>query len=183
MPPTTSNDGEFARLCNDPAVAFNPHTLGLVPLGMWPNREVTFGELVGAFFQKKNTITTRFTHKLFNALRIAESDPFYAEFVGIEWVTDTVLKVNKKAFARLLGIKTIDGSLFHQQGNFRSHGFAELSVQEARACLSEADLEDVDFDEVRVLTHQSGAVTRNSDAAELENCKWINNRRQTGGQP
>jgi hypothetical protein len=173
-----SNDAEFARLCHDPSVKFDAVKLGLLPLNVSATQEITFGALAYGFFQKKNTLAVRFPHKLFNALKLVESDPFYADFVGVEWVNETVLKVNKRVFARLLGIKTIDGSLFHQQGNFRSHGFAELGVHEARACLSEADLADVDFDEVRLLVHQTGAFTRSSRGDQVEHCKWTNNRRR-----
>lgn len=44
------------------------------------------------------------------------------------WVKDTVFKVDKCVFGRLLGIKSYDGGLFHSQGNFPSHGFRELTL-------------------------------------------------------
>jgi hypothetical protein len=31
-------------------------------------------------------------------------------------------------FAKLLDVKIIDGSLFHHQGNFSSHGFIENGI-------------------------------------------------------
>lgn len=105
-------------------------------------------------------------------------DPFYIEFLGVEWLTDKILKVDKKVFARLLGIRTIDGSLFHQQGNFPSHGFFELSSQNASLYLSESDLEGVDFDNIRLLIHQPRIFVRGCRESDIEHCRWISNRRR-----
>jgi hypothetical protein len=50
----------------------------------------------------------------------------------VRWVTDCVFLVQKVIFAQLLGVRTIDGSFFHQEGNFPSHGFVELAFPEAQ---------------------------------------------------
>jgi hypothetical protein len=171
-------DLEFAQICADGAVRFNPHHLGFIPSNFWFDQEYTFGDLVADFFQKKNNSNSRFSHKLYNALKIAEEDPFYVTFLGIEWVTDHVLKIDKKIFARLLGIKTIDGSLFHQQGNFPSHGFVELNERAAHEAVSEADLEGVDYENVRLLTHQPGIFIRGCTEEAIDRCKWISSRKR-----
>ena len=67
---------------------------------------------------------------LFNALKISEAFPEYQNYVGVEWLTAKIFKVNKFQFARLLAIGTIDGSLFHKQGNFTTHGFIQVSHQQ-----------------------------------------------------
>jgi hypothetical protein len=170
-------NAEFAAICNDTAVTFNPRELGFVPASFWKDRQFTFGELVREFFQKKNSGNTRFLHKLYNALRIAEFDPFYAEFVGLEWVNEKVIRIDKRKFARLMGIKAIDGSLFHQQGNFPSHGFIELGPQNRGEFANPEDLEGVDFDDVRLLVHSTGDFLRSSTPGALEKCRWINSRR------
>jgi hypothetical protein len=108
---------------------------------------------VADFFQKKNNSNSRFSHKLYNALKIADDGPSYVGFFGVEWISETVLKVDKRAFARLFGIRIINGSLFHQHGNFPSHGFVQVSEKMARETFSEADLAGVDDDDVRLLTH------------------------------
>jgi hypothetical protein len=131
------------------------------------------------FFQKKSNSNSRFSHKLYNALKIADERPSYVGFLGVEWISQTVLKVDKRAFARLLGIRIIDGSLFHQQGNFPSHGFVQLPETVARETLSEADLEGVDNDNVRLLTHQSGVFIRGCTEDAIDSCKWVNSRRQS----
>jgi hypothetical protein len=176
--PLNDIDAEFMQICADPAVKFNPHRLGFIPTTFWPDQDSTFDDLVADFFQKKNNSNSRFSHKLFNALKIAEEDPFYVTFLGVEWLTEFILKVDKKVFARLLGIKTIDGSLFHQQGNFPSHGFIELSERAARESLADTDLEGVDYENVRLLTHQPGIFIRGCTEEGIEHCKWINSRKR-----
>ncbi|KAH0793179.1 hypothetical protein GPJ56_002888 [Histomonas meleagridis] len=174
----SSADQEFKSICQDPDVKFNPHALGFIPHTYWPDKQFTFGELVTDFFQRKNNSNARFYHKLYNALKIIEDDPFYIEFVGIEWVNEKVLKVDKNIFARLLGIKTIDGSLFHQQGNFPSHGFVELGSKDCLQYVTESDLEGVDFDKVRLLVHQNGVFTKGCTESSIEQCKWISSRKR-----
>jgi hypothetical protein len=173
-----NSDSEFAGICQDSLVTFNPKCLGFIPARNWEAREVTFGALVAGHFQKKSGSNTRFFHKLYNALKIAEFDPFYAEFVGVEWVSDRVIKIDKKKFARLLGIRAIDGSLFHQQGNFPSHGFREVGPLEAKEILSADELANVDYDAVRLLVHAPGDFMRSSPPQVFEKCRWINLRQQ-----
>jgi hypothetical protein len=181
IPPSQAlgSDPEFAQVCNDRAIKFNPKRLGFIPGNFWVNQDFTFGELVSDFFQRKNNSNSRFSHKLYNALKIAGEDPFYVEFLGVEWVTERILKIDKKVFARLLGIQTIDGSLFHQQGNFPSHGFVELSEREARLYLTDNDLEGVDYEVVRLLTHQPGIFTRDCTEEDIARCKWVSPRKRT----
>jgi hypothetical protein len=169
-------DDDFARLCNDPYVTFDARELGFVPTGHWAVGRFTFGELVRDFFQRKSSGNTRFLHKLYNALKISGSDPFYSEFVGAEWVNDRVLKIDKKTFARLLGIKAIDGSLFHRQGNFPSHGFIEIGPTNGRGLVDPNDLASVDHDDVRLLVHEPGKFQRTSTPDVLEKCHWINSK-------
>jgi hypothetical protein len=88
------------------------------------------------------------------------------------------MKVDKVRFARLLGIKTIDGSLFHKQGNFPSHGFLEMAPDEARCLLPSALLEGVDFDRVRLMTHEPGDFFKGCGLEILRKCRWFNGRRK-----
>ena len=177
-PITLPSDDHFSVICSDKAIKFNPHTLGFIPTKFWPDKEMTFGELVSDFFQRKNNANSRFSHKLYNALRISTHDPFYAEFLGVEWISNTVLKVDKKVFARLLGIKTIDGSLFHQQGNFPSHGFIELDPTEASKIFTTDMLLGVDYENIRLLIHQPGIFIKGCTENALDACKWISTRRR-----
>jgi hypothetical protein len=177
---TGAVDQEFLRLALDPSVTFNPARLGFIPQSVWTDgRDVKFGDLVTDFFQRKNNANTRFSHKLYNALKITTSDPFYFDFIGVEWISDIVLKVDKRIFAQLLGIKTVDGSLFHRQGNFPSHGFAELTSIEAVDLLGAAELVGVDFDVIRLLVHQERVFVRDASLEAIENCKWVPVRQRT----
>lgn len=178
QPPVIILDDSFSQVCSDKSIKFNPKHLGFIPGKAWADHNITFGDLVQDFFQRKNNANSRFSHKLYNALKISEADPFYSVFLGVEWITPKVLKVNKKVFARLLGIKTVDGSLFHQQGNFPSHGFVELSPTTAPQYLSEDQLQGVDYDEIRLLIHQPGVFVRGCTESVLEACKWVSSKKK-----
>jgi hypothetical protein len=90
------------------------------------------------------------------------------------------LKVDERAFARLIGIKTIDGWLLHQEGNFPSHGFVELTKGEVSHVVAKAALETVDSDTARLLTHQSGVLVRHSTELAIDTCKRLSARRRSG---
>jgi hypothetical protein len=169
---------EFTLICADDSVKVNPKQLGFIPTDFWEARDVTFGSLVTGFFQQKNNAHSRFPHKLHNALKIAESDPFFASLVGIEWVSERILKVNKTAFARLLGLKSVDGALFHKQGNFPTHGFVELRKTDVGDAVPRALLETVDYDAVRLLMHQPGVFSRHSTELSIETCRWAGTPRR-----
>jgi hypothetical protein len=130
-----------------------------------------------SFFQRRNVAGCRFAHKLFNTLRIGTVYPNIHRYLGVEWVTRTVLKVDKNVFGKLLPVKVANSAFFYQQGNFPSHGFVEMGHVKAVRTLPPELLEGVDFERVRLLTHQDGVFTSDSSGADIENCKWINNRR------
>lgn len=167
----------FANLCKDSSIMFNPKTLHFFPRSFWQDKNMTFGQLVTDFFHRKNSSTSRFSHKLFNALQITKNYPQFTDLIGICWVNKTVLKVNKISFGRLLNIKTIDGSLFHQQGNFPTHGFVEIESREALQYVTPNDLQGVDFEVVRLLRH-TGKINRESTEEDIEKCKWISSKKR-----
>lgn len=170
---------EFQALCDDVSVVFNPQKLGLIPKAAWSEGIVTFGEMVKGHFQRKNNVNTRFIYKLYNALKIAEFDQFYSVYVGVEWLHGNVLRVERNAFARLLGIKAIDGSLFHHQGNFPSHGFVELTMATVGKHCTAQEIEGVDYEDVRLLVHGQGLFTQLSTEDDARHCGWENTRRKS----
>ena len=178
VPPiiTCPEDLQFYTLCQDASVRINPHKIGFIPEAFWPDAEFSFGDFVYDFFQRKNNVNSRFPHKLFNALCISINVPMLKPFMGVKWVSDTTLQVDKREFARLLGIKSIDGSLFHQQGNFPTHGFVELTLEEIRTNLGENILQSFNAENTKFLQHQYGAFVRSSTQAEIEQCKWVSAR-------
>jgi hypothetical protein len=167
------DEASFLAACRDPHLALNPVLLGFIPLTSWADRHVRFGELVSEFFQRKNNANCRFSHKLFNALQLSQARTEWAKLVGVSWLSETILKVDKRAFARLLRIRSIDGSLFHQQGNFPSHGFIEIGAGDVRdMCPADLDLSGVDFENVRLLFHAEQAFRRGCTEGDIDICRW-----------
>jgi hypothetical protein len=175
--PGDGSDTDFQIACGDAKLSFAPDELGFLPRHGWKDSEVTFGKLVESFFRHKGSAHTRFLHKLFNALRISDVDRAYFNLVGVEWVNDRIIRVDKIKFARLLGLRTPDGALFHQQGNFPSHGFVEITPSESKAMLSPEVLRDVDFDRVRLFVHRPGDFFRGCGSEIEKRCRWENGRR------
>jgi hypothetical protein len=168
----------FDFACRDANLHFNARALGFLPEAVWPDEETTFGDVVYRFFQRKNNANCRFSHKLFNALKLAELNQVYSELTGLYWLNDIILRVDKRSFARLLGIQSVEGALFHQQGNFPSHGFFEIgSGDREQYCPPDLDLTGVDFHNVRLLFHTENQFRRGCTGHDIEQCRWANNRR------
>ncbi|KAH0786618.1 hypothetical protein GPJ56_009472 [Histomonas meleagridis] len=164
---------EFLAACNDSNLTLNPHALGFIPSSLWADRVITFGDIVTNFFQKKSNANSKFSHKLFNALKLSELSPVFSKFAGVTWLTPYILRVDKIIFASLLGIKSIDGSLFHQQGNFPSHGFFEIGAGDViKYCPPDIDLTGVDFENVRLLVHSEHRFRQGCTEEDIEPCKW-----------
>lgn len=159
IPSAASSDQMFNDILQNPSITLNPglHTgLGFIPSFFWPEGPIPFRDIILDFFRQKNNINCRFLYKLYNALRISNKSPIYQELVGVSWVNYHVICVNRGQFGRLLGLKSIDGALFHQQGNFPSHGFRELTFETAPQYCPNIDLSTVDFHDVRLLIDTNG---------------------------
>lgn len=173
----TSNENYKAALSNA-QMTVSPQALNFLPSNYWLNLDSSFGELVTKFFQRKNNANCRFPHKLYNALAIVEQDPDMYNLLGVKWITDKIFKVDKLLFGRVLGISAIDGGLFHQQGNFPSHGFFEIGAGDvSRYCPPGLDFTGVDFENVRLLTHAEKLFKRGCTEADIEHCRWANARK------
>ncbi|OHT13031.1 hypothetical protein TRFO_03443 [Tritrichomonas foetus] len=169
-PIAARTDQLFNDILLNTNATLNPVKLGFIPAHFWPNKDFSFADLVFDFFQRKNNTNCRFLHKLYNALKISSVSSTYAELTGVQWITPNVIKVSKGQFSRLLGIKSIDGSLFHQQGNFPTHGFIELNREQCQTFCPMADLDHIDFDEVRILIHQPGIFVANCNELQVRAC-------------
>ena len=167
------NDSLFYDLCNNSSITINPHQLHFIPEAFWPDGEFEFGDIVSSFFLRKNNANCRFYHKLYNALQISKYKPDLTFAVGVQWITEDVIKVNSREFARLLAIKSVGGALFHRQGNFPSHGFVELTQEEVKQKLSEEDASNIDFVDIKAITHKTGGFTRSSTEADFHKCNWV----------
>ena len=167
-----SSNTAFKAALADSTFVLHTRKLGFLPSHFWPN-DSTFSDIVTRFFQRKNNANCRFPHKLYNALALVEAMETMWNLIGAKWVTYDVFKIDKFIFGRLLGIQSIDGGLFHRQGNFPSHGFAELTVAEVSDMKRRFALaDDVDMERVRLLRHPSGGFTRESDEETVNRCRW-----------
>ena len=158
---------KFEAALSDDLIAFNPKNIGFIPKSFWADKDMTFGSVVTEFFQRKNNSNCRFIHKLYNAVKLTEYDKKFIPIVGIQWVNDSVLRINRAVFAKLLGIKAIEGSLFHQQGNFPSHGFVELEPADVRKMFPAFD-----FSVDRLIMHQDKVFVRGCNEEQVLTCKW-----------
>jgi hypothetical protein len=170
--PGPDSNSAYQSATTDPTRTFAPQMLGFLPTTYWLPGSFSFGDLVSKFFQRKNNVNCRFPQKLFNALLMVKSDSTLWPLVGVQWVTDRVFKVDKLVFGRLLGVVSIDGALFHRQGNFPSHGFAELSTSEVTELKRRMGLDDVDSDRVRLMKHVAGLFARGVAEESIHKCKW-----------
>jgi hypothetical protein len=168
-----SGNAAYSDACHNPSLILAPHDLRFLPSAYWANLETTFGDLVGKFFQRKNNANCRFHIKLFNALSLVEQRPDFFDWVGVQWVNDHVFKVDKFIFGRLLGITSVDGGLFHRQGNFPSHGFSEVTPAEIEQLRAQVDLTGVDCDRVRLMLYRGTGFSRNATEDDVIRCKWI----------
>jgi len=151
----------------------DPIALQFIPKNTWSSlKPMSIQNLRDTYFSKKNSVSRRFEHKLWNALRITSTYPNLVKHIGVVWVTDTVIKVYKFPFAKLLNISCVDGGLFHKQGNFTRHGFTDLSENEAKSEISEQDLNDVDYREVHLISHNNGSFNSNAAEESICNCRW-----------
>jgi hypothetical protein len=178
LPPELDGDGpasnaEYQAARINAALVFSPQALGFLPSNYWLAVDATFGDLVTKFFQRKNNANCRFPHKLYNALALVEHSPAAFHLLGVQWVTDQIFKVDKRIFGRLLGIMAVDGGLFHRQGNFPAHGFAELTSSEIDSLRQRYDIRDVDQDTVRLLYHKGNSFTKGASEEAVTRCKWI----------
>ena len=158
---------EFNRAMAEPTLTINPRKLGFIPDSIWQDEEVPFNRIVKDFFQRKNSATCRFIHKLYNAQRLTEHDPSFIPIVGVSWVSDKILKINRAVFAKLLMIKAVEGSLFNKQGNFPSHGFDEVEPGITRSMFP-----DFDFSLERLMIHREDHFVRGCSKNDVLLCKW-----------
>jgi hypothetical protein len=173
---SASSRGDFETFSVNAGFRFNSCELNLMPMHYWKSQLYSFGDLARNFFQKKNNMNAHFSQKLYNALKLFDFDAVYTELVDVKWMNETIFRIDKIIFGKLLGVKAIEGSFFHQQGNFPTHKFVELQASQAREMFTEKDLTTVDFEVVRLIYHKPGLFVRNASPTTIENCKWVSCR-------
>jgi hypothetical protein len=126
--------------------------LGFLPKAEWTPDQVSLRDLRQMYFTRRNGIARQFEYKLDNALAIASAFPAAYEFVGATWVSDRLMKINAHGFAGLLGIRTVQGGLFHKQGNFSRHGLHHVFKMGGAELAKMPECAEVDDYQVRLYT-------------------------------
>lgn len=169
-------DVVFLRAVMSPFCKVYPQAVQLLPTALWKDIEcIRFGELVAVHFQRRNNDSSRFMLKMHNALRLTDDNPDLFCVVGLKWVNDVVIGLNKRIFAQLVGISpaSVDGALLNAQGNFSTHGFVEISrsdhLEKLGVPTEEVAMQRGSDGEYRFLVHAQGAVRRSRDVEKIEN--------------
>lgn len=162
----------FEELVLDPSITISPLRLGFIPSSTWSSDSIAFGTLVSSFFRRRNSTTSKFPFKLYNALKITELLPEFYPHIGIRWIDNEIIWVDREKFARLIGVKTVEGGLFHQQGNFPSHGFVELSFEESERVSAKYGLGPINLSVMRLVRHVNGDFRRGCKESDIDKCKW-----------
>ncbi|EAY20898.1 hypothetical protein TVAG_437240 [Trichomonas vaginalis G3] len=168
---------EFSSLVNDKNITFSPRELGFIPRRFWPNERILLRDLVTDYFRADPSPNSRFSHKLYNALQIVKKDPFYFLLFGVEWMNETVLKVNGPLFSCVLGLQNYKYNLFSQNGQMSIHGFIELNEKDALAYCNAETLQDIDFNDFRLFLHKDGIFNANSNENDILSCRWARAKR------
>lgn len=115
----------------------DPISLGFLPDDFWASKgPMTIGNLKKHFFSAKPSKFSRFEFKLWNALAITKEYPSLFPEVGIKWVSTFLLMVHRDIFGKLLNHHRPSAHLFYSSGLFATHGFKEVTKNEAKQQLA-----------------------------------------------
>ena len=122
----------FEEAYSNKALTINPFELELVPRSYWFHlpREIVFKSIIDDYFKQKRCKYGTFIFKLYNILVITSKIPALEFAMGARWVGPRVIEVSRKGVLNVFNIqeKNVDGALFHKQGNFQTHNFIEISM-------------------------------------------------------
>ena len=172
---TTENKEEqdmFDLCFSNQSFVFEPKKLGLIPEVFWKGDVITFSSLVSNFFRRKNNPKCRFHHKLYNALKLTSTYPNIVPILGVEWISEYIILVHKKEFAKLLGVRTVEGCLFHKQGNFPAYGFVSPSPQDLVPILGENMRRSFDYVNCKLYIHKDKKFHKGCTEKDIEDWKW-----------
>jgi hypothetical protein len=151
----------------------NPVALGFVPAGHWLPGNVRFSLVAVEFFKARSSRTLRFEHKLWNALALTKSDPGLYTWIGVKWLTPTVLKVNRDVFGQFINVTRPAAALYNRQGSLATHGFHEVSLRDVQDSADSDDLSDVDESVVRLFQHMTPLFNVYSTDAQVLCCRYV----------
>jgi len=142
--------------------------LGFIPHSNWTKQVMPLSRLKKIYFQKRKGMARRFDYKLYNALLITKAQPQLYGSIGAIWVSSDVMKIDSEIFANLIGISTVQGGLFHKQGNFPRHGFQHIYKNSCQELIMNPNCADVDDHIVRLFCDKLRRFTRDKEFVVLE---------------
>lgn len=148
-----------------------PQKLNLYPSSIFKQTPITVRQLIDTHFKRRSSKKMPFHLKLFNALQLTTDNPNLVPLLGVKWITDRVFKLYREPFAKIIGVSSVNGSLFNKQGSFPTHGFILVSRFEHQLQVNE-DLSDVDDETIRLYRHNSENFHQNATEEELNSCRW-----------
>ena len=151
---------------------FKTSEFTFLPASVWKRPQYTLQEMIAEHFKGKSCRRVRFEHKLWNALQLSEKHPELYFLVGVIWLNESVIQVNRLRFGKLLDLGKSTSALFSKQGSFPTHGFVELSYKQLQALGSAKVLPDSETD-VRFFCRPDGRFKRGSTAEDIEFCRYI----------
>lgn len=112
------------------SIVFQVKNYNFFPARAWKNESVTFLDMRADHFDGKGKKRARFEYKLWNALQITRQSPDLYRYVGVIWLSERVIQVNRRLFGDLLRLEKCTSALFNAQGSLPTHGFHELSIKD-----------------------------------------------------
>lgn len=156
----------------------NPLALDFLPPEKWKDEVIPLSVAIDDFFKARSTKSLRFEFKLWNALQITKLYPELFSEIGIAWISKSFLKVHRDIFGALINVTRPSAALFSSCGAFMTHGFKEITSQEALSEVKPEDLQDVDESLIRIFKHKDAGILRDSSVESINNCRWNNEARQ-----
>ena len=154
-------------------IIIDPIKLNFLPKELWLSSQISIGSLIQSFFKARSTKTLRFEHKLWNALVLSQNYPELIPILGIFWVSHQLIKVNRDVFGNLINVTKPAAALFNNQGSFLTHGFIEVSKEEAiENGLPPEYCTDIDESIIRLFKHSIGLLTAKSKKEDVLMCRW-----------
>lgn len=150
---------------------FSAKELNLYPKRAWTASTVTFIDMYTNHFQCKSNRKVKFEHKLWNALQLTSLRPDLYPLVGVIWLSDSIIQVNRISFGRLLGLEKSTSALFNVQGSFPTHGFDELTLDEVKQT-THVNSPSPDFSECRFFVRKDGLFSRFSPESDVSLCTY-----------
>lgn len=166
-------DDESVNFFNGKKIMINPKELGFLPKYFWKNLELELGQIIDQFFKIRSTKRLRFEYKLWNALAITKVYPDLYDVIGVLWVSEVIIKVNRTIFGSLIKVASPAAALFNHSGSFATHGFLEISLRQVKGYVPENVVDDVDESIVRLYIHSTNSFTLRSSENDISNCKWV----------